>query len=93
MPWETMPFGERAQMVVATFKGILAQDIEQTVLNEWASRTYPDTWHGEQQAIQDLMQMLRDASMSDVQRAHERHRLAQQIKDNTDKVTLIEDEN
>lgn len=69
----------------------LEPDVVQTILEEWSSNTYPDTWWGEQKAIGDLTMMLRNASLSPQQHAQERQRIARFIQNNIDKVNLIED--
>lgn len=62
-----------------------------TITEEWSSRTYPDTWAGEQRAINDLTKMLNKATLSSEQNEQERQRLARFIQTNIDKVQLIED--
>jgi len=85
--WSLMSFREQAWMARNCFP-TLAQQIAQDVINKWSQNTYDDTPYGEQKAISDLMSMLREASMDDVQKATERHRITQLVKD---KMKLIED--
>lgn len=77
--WELMQVEERARMVLSMFP-TLEPDVAQHVIGNWASRDYPDTWQGEQRAMDDLMVMLRDASMSEVQRAQEAARVTAQVE-------------
>lgn len=65
--------------------------VVQTITEEWSNRTYPDTWAGEQRAINDLTKMLNKATLSSKQNEQERQRLARFIQNNIDKVQLIKD--
>lgn len=72
--WELMQVDERARMVLSFFPA-LEPEVAQQIIGKWAGRTYPDTWHGEQKAIDDLMMMLRDATLSEEQLEAERQRI------------------
>lgn len=78
--WELLQLAERARLIVALFP-TLEPDVAQKTIGEWSKGEYPDNWDGEQRAMDDLMMMLRNASMSDEQRTQERHRIATLVKD------------
>jgi hypothetical protein len=88
--WELSQFADRAYMVIDLFP-TLEPAVVQPIIEEWSSRTYPDTWAGEQRAIDDLTMMLNEASLSPLQLTQERQRVARFIQNNRDKVQLIED--
>lgn len=78
--WEFMLLEDRVRMVVEMFP-TLEPDVAQQKIAEWATGEYDDSWHGEQRAIADLIELLKDAVLSPEQRAQERDRIAQLVKD------------
>ena len=78
--WELMSVSEKARMVVRMFP-TLEPEVVQQITEIWATRSYEDTFYGEQKAMDDLMMMLREASMSDEQNAQEAERLQRLVKD------------
>ena len=80
LSWELMQVHERAQLVVNMFP-TLAQEVVQQTIGKWATGAYEDSWYGEQKAIDDLMMMLREASMSAGQKEFEKQRVSNLVKD------------
>jgi len=78
--WHELQFGERARMIIDLFP-TLELDVVHEVTEEWSKNEYPDTWHGEQRAINDLIAMLKYASLSDEQKAQEKDRIKQLVRD------------
>ena len=72
--WEYMQVEDRVRMVCDFFP-TLEPEVAQQIMGEWASRTYPATWQGEQKALDDLMMMMRNATLSPEQLEADRQRL------------------
>ena len=78
--WDFMQMEDRVRMTVQLFP-TLEQEVALATIREWAKNEYPSGWHGEQEAIADLIKMLKEAVLSPEQKAKEKSRVKRLVEE------------